>query len=64
MSAAIEIKAEELDEVLADIDKFGGAVSGDTAPWLQCAALPAGYGSDDQKRFGAAGNCVRERSVW
>ncbi len=31
MSAAIEIKAEELDEVLADIDKFGGAVSGGTA---------------------------------
>jgi len=31
MSAAIEIKPEELDEVLADIDKFGGAVSGGTA---------------------------------
>jgi len=31
MSAAIEIKAEDLDEVLADIDKFAGAVSGGTA---------------------------------
>ena len=31
MSAAIEIKAEELDEVLAYIDKFAGAMSGGTA---------------------------------
>lgn len=31
MSAAIESKAEELDEVLVDVDKFGGAVIGGTA---------------------------------
>ena len=31
MSSAIEIKTEELGEVLADIDKFGGAASGGTA---------------------------------
>jgi hypothetical protein len=31
MSAAIEIKDEELDEVLAYIDKFAGAMSGGTA---------------------------------
>ena len=66
MSAAIEIKAEELDEVLAYIDKFAGAMSGrhgDTAPWLQYVALPASYRSDDQKWFGTTRNRVRQRGV-
>jgi hypothetical protein len=39
MSAAIEIKAGDLDE------------------------LPARYGSDDKKRFGATGNRVRQKGI-